>query len=548
MAHVVRSFDRRAAIPENEDEFRGLYLSVLSGKRALLLMDNARGREQVEPLIPPSGCLLLVTSRDHFTLPGLHAIELKTLPPEDARKLLLKIAPRIGDHADAIAKLCGYLPEALRPAASTLAERADLSPADYVMRLEESRTRLEFVDASLTLSYDLLDPELQEGWRALAVFPETFDVEAAAAVWEVEPDEARDTLGGLLRYSMVEWDEASGRYRLHDLARLFASSRLSEVERTAARRRHAEHYREVLALAGDLYLEGVDDLMRGLTLFDLEWPNIQAGQAWAAAHAEKDDEAARLCSSYAGAGVYVLDLRQHPRQQIQWLEAALAAARRLNDREAEARHLGNLGTAYQRLGETRRAIENHEQVLEIMRVIGNRRGEGTALGNLGIAYAELGELQRAIKYHEQSLDISREIGDREGEGRQQGNLGSTYLRLGELQRAIDYCVQQLEITREIGGRRGEGNALGNLGSAYTELGDPRRAVGYYEQQLEIAREIGDLLGEGIALWNTAVALDELGDRTQAIENANAALVICEQIEDPHADMVRERLEEWRKGK
>jgi hypothetical protein len=144
------------------------------------------------------------------------------------------------------------------------------------MRLEESRTRLEFVDASLTLSYDLLDPELQEGWRALAVFPETFDVEAAAAVWEVEPDEARDTLGGLLRYSMVEWDEASGRYRLHGLARLFASSRLSEVERTAARRRHAEHYREVLALAGDLYLEGVDDLMRGLTLFDLEWPNIQA--------------------------------------------------------------------------------------------------------------------------------------------------------------------------------------------------------------------------------------------------------------------------------
>ncbi len=81
MAHVVRSFDRRAAIPENEDEFRGLYLSVLSGKRALLLMDNARGREQVEPLIPPSGCLLLVTSRDHFTLPGLHAIELKPCRP-----------------------------------------------------------------------------------------------------------------------------------------------------------------------------------------------------------------------------------------------------------------------------------------------------------------------------------------------------------------------------------------------------------------------------------------------------------------------------------
>jgi tetratricopeptide (TPR) repeat protein len=384
MAHVVRSFDRQAAVPESEDELRGLYLSVLSGKRALLLMDNARDTEQVEPLIPPPGCLLLVTSRRRFTLPGLHPIELKTLPPEDARKLLLKIAPRIGDHADAIAELCGYLPEALRPAASALAEHKDLSPVDYVKRLEDSRTRLEFVEASLGLSYDLLGERLQARWRTLAVFPDTFDVAAAAAVWEVEPDEARDTLGELLRYSLVEWDEASGRYRLHDLARLYAGSRLSEDERAAAQRRHAAHYRAVLALAGDLYEKGGEYLMRGLALFDLESPNIQAGQYWATAHADKDDEAARLCNSYPNAGAYVLALRQHPRRRIDWLEAALAAAQRLNDREAEGRHLGNLGIAYANLGEPRHAIEYHEKALAISREIGDKQSEGQNLGNLGI--------------------------------------------------------------------------------------------------------------------------------------------------------------------
>ena len=59
--------------------------------------------------------------------------------------------------------------------------------------------------------------------------------------------------------------------------------------------------------------------------------------------------------------------------------------------------LGNLGTAYAALGETRRAIELYEQALVIAREIGDRRGEGNALGNLGIAYAALGEPRRAIE-------------------------------------------------------------------------------------------------------------------------------------------------------
>ena len=53
---------------------------------------------------------------------------------------------------------------------------------------------------------------------------------------------------------------------------------------------------------------------------------------------------------YPDAGVYVLDLRQHSRERIRWLEIALAAAKQLNDRENEGATLGNLGVAYARLG------------------------------------------------------------------------------------------------------------------------------------------------------------------------------------------------------
>ena len=57
-----------------------------------------------------------------------------------------------------------------------------------------------------------------------------------------------------------------------------------------------------------------------------------------------------LGMAYADAGVHVLDLRQHPHEQIRWLEIALAASRRLKDKESECNALGNLGVAYENLG------------------------------------------------------------------------------------------------------------------------------------------------------------------------------------------------------
>ena len=137
-------------------------------------MDNAADKTQVEPLIPPSSCFLLVTSRQHFTLPGLFAKDLNTLPPDDARDLLLKIAPRIDGQADALAKLCGYLPLALRLAGSALAERRTLTPADYVKRLEDTQTRLELVEASLSLSYDSAERRTATGMVCAGRVPRHF--------------------------------------------------------------------------------------------------------------------------------------------------------------------------------------------------------------------------------------------------------------------------------------------------------------------------------------------------------------------------------------
>ena len=181
-----------------------------------------------------------------------------------------------------------------------------------------------------------------------------------------------------------------------------------------------------MSASNNLYLQGNEAIARGLALFDTEWTNIKAGQAWAVAHTDKDPAAAQLCRFYPDAGVYALDLRLHQRERIRWLEAALKAARQLKHSEAEGVHLGNLGNAYADLGEMRKAIAFYEQRLAIARKIYSasnseaertaaRRGEANALGNLGSAYKDLGETRKAIEFCEQVLMINREIGHRRGE-------------------------------------------------------------------------------------------------------------------------------------
>jgi tetratricopeptide (TPR) repeat protein len=535
MAHVIRAFNPEARLLESEAELAGMYRSVLEGRRTLLLMDNAAKREQIELLIPPSTCLLLVTSRFRFALPGLIARNLDEMPEKDARDLLLRISSRISDTADEIARLCGRLPLALRLAGSNLAERPNLSPSEYGRRLREGKEHFTEVEASLNLSYEFLDEERRQLWRILAVFPGSFDGSAAAAVWELTPDYSQDVLGELVRSSLVEWEEKEKRYHLHDLSRVFADGRLEASEREACQRRHAKHFLRVLGAVNTLFLQGGTSIHLALKVFDTEWNNIQAGQSWAASNAQEDNAANRICADYPNAGSYILSLRQHIREQIRWREFGLAAARRCKDKRVEGNHLGNLGNGYKDLGETQRAIELYKQALIIGREIGDRRGEGNALGSLGLAYADLGKTRSAIKLYKQTLIINREIGDQRGESNSLGNLGRAYAALGENRRAIKLYEQALIIDREIGNRSGEGADFVNLGLAYNNLGETPRSIDLYKQALIIDREIGDQSGESVASWNLGLALEREGDLTQAADLMQFCVDYELEIDHPNAE-------------
>ncbi|MCD4673098.1 MAG: tetratricopeptide repeat protein [Anaerolineaceae bacterium] len=411
MQHVIRAFHPTAKLPEDPGQLATLYRSVLHEKKALILLDDARNAEQVRPLLPPATCLLLVTTRKHFTLPGLHELDLNTMSEEEAVKLIGKITPRVGQEAAAIAKACGYLPLALRLAASALREQANLSIATLLARLNDAEKRfttLEKVQAAIQVSYDLLSDELKTAFRQLAVFPTDFIQVAGQAIWEVDAEAAQERLAALMNASLVDYDPKTERYRLHDLVRAAAEKLLEEKEGYQAISRHAAHYLQVLRIADELYLQGGDKILNALNLFDREWENILAGQAWAAKH-KKDKNAAQLCADFPDAGIYCLSLRLHPLERIRWLEDALSAAREIGDRRGEGAALGNLGIAYASLGQYQQAIEHYNQHLEIAREIGDRRGEANTSWNLGLLLAGQGKLQEAIDLMQVSVEFETEI-------------------------------------------------------------------------------------------------------------------------------------------
>jgi tetratricopeptide (TPR) repeat protein len=556
--------------------------ALLLNKRMLLVVDDVWKTEHARPfMVGGRSCGLLVTTRSPRVARALaptaaDVYRLPVLSEEKAMELLQKLAPEVvaslPDECRALVREMEELPLALQVAGRMLAVEADcgFGVDELLAELREGTALLgapapvdrvdlanlaDLADEStptvavlLQHSTARLDEAARAGFACLAVFaakPATFDLAALQVVWQVK--DAKPIARALVDRGLLEYVPELGRYQMHALLVMHARALLEQDGAAPgpdeAHRRHAQYYLDVLRAADALYLRGSASVERGVALFDQEWDNIQAGQAWVAARTEQDNEAAHLCNAYPDAGAYCLALRRHPRERIAWLEAAVVAAQTLKDQRGVGAHIGGLGLAYADMGQAKRAIKHYQQALVISREIcaastersaewtDARHDEGIWLGNLGNAYADLGQAERAIEHLQQALAIACEIGDRRGEGTVLGSLGIVYRDQGQVERAIEYYEQALAIDREIGDRRNEGALLGRLGLAYADMGQARRAIEHYEQALAIAREIGDRRNEGVWLGSLGNAYRALGQAEQAIEHYQQALAIAREVGD-----------------
>jgi tetratricopeptide (TPR) repeat protein/DNA-binding XRE family transcriptional regulator len=540
---IIRTMSRDAKLPNDLPALQQLYRSTLHGRRTLILVDDADDATQVRPLIPPAGCALLITSRIRLILPGMVTVDLEHLSEDEAVTLLRGICARLSvAEAQAMAHACALLPLALRVSASILHNDPALAVTDYLQRLGDAHQRLSQlrdpddphldVAASLTLSYARLDTEAQRVFRQLGVLVADFTTPLAVAVIEATPGvDVIQLLHRLLRRNLVLYDPHRARWRLHDLVRAMALRYLEEAgELEATTWRYAHAAVELAQAIGAQYLAGGDGIQASLTRFDTDRPHLEAARSWAKTHLGTQAGDTILLHEAIGMRNIALiryDLRQ---DYIPHLEHARHAAQRLGDRQGEGHMLNNLGIAYRRLGDARRASGYHEQRLALARTLGDRRGEGVALINLGLAWADLGETDQAITNYEQARAIVHELADQHLESLILNNLGIVYADLGNAQQAILYFEQALILTQAIGNRSTESNTMNNLGQAYLEVGDIRRTIDLCTRSLAIARDINDRHYETYTLHNLGLASAALGNHREAITFYEEALTIARELE------------------
>jgi len=195
-AEVLAGFLRELGIggtdiPEGLDERARMYRAQLAGRWMLVVLDNAANEAQVRPLPPGSaGCAVLITSTSRLA-----------------------------------ARMCGYLPLALRIAGARLVSRPTWKVSWFATRLADESRRLDLlkagdleVRASFGLSYYGRAEAEQHAFRMLSLLPADFPAWNLAAVLGTDPDDAEELLEQLVDAVLVDVAgvDATGliRYRL----------------------------------------------------------------------------------------------------------------------------------------------------------------------------------------------------------------------------------------------------------------------------------------------------------------------------------------------
>jgi tetratricopeptide (TPR) repeat protein/transcriptional regulator with XRE-family HTH domain len=566
-----------SALPVGLADRAARYRSLLSRRRMLVLLDNARDVEQIRPLLPASNdCAVLITSRGRLAeLPGGYRLSLSSMPDDEAMILLAQLAgpDRLAAEPEATAELlraCDGMPLALRIAGARLGARANWAVSTLARRLSDRRRRLNELAigdlaarACFDVSYAALDrPEftgvlsLKRAFRLLGlVTGPDVSLPAAAALLGLCDARAELVLEALVDTHLLDSPEPD-RYRMHDLIRLYAAERAAAEEDDAAR---ADAARRLLgwytASAADAHrvlspqsravpLDGIDPPSCPAAAFAaraeaLDWCERERANLVAAVLQAAELGLGQLSWKLAAGMLGFFSARRYPADWTATHLAALGAARAAEDPVGEAWMQNNLGFVYFYWPQTeRKALACFERSLEIRIQLGDRIGEAIALNNLGTAAHRLGENTRAVLALGRAMEIREELGDRVGVLQALLNMGGVYDSEGQHERAEACLLRALRTSEELGLDELTLKVLNTLGANQTDVQRPEEAKRYLHRALELSRQMRHVDSEAIALQNLAGAYYLSGETELALGFWRQALEMYERFEDPEADTVR----------
>lgn len=525
-----------------------------------------------------------MTSRDRLaglvTRHSARPIAVGTLGETDSRSLL---AGRLGHsrleaEADAVAELiyyCAGLPLAL----SIVAGRAALDPqiplAELAAELRDRSSRLEAFDAGepaacletvLSWSYQALDGQQARLFGLMGLAPGAdIGLSAVASLSGVPMQALRPSVRALESVSLVS-REAQGRYRMHDLVRLYAGQRArqdlpdDEIEEAGCRlvefSAHTAHAADLLIaphhapialselphgcqplkLAGEeeawTWFEAeranliaiqhfavergwhaaVWQLAWAMTTFQLRQGHFQDNlAAWkAGARASHHLESPELRTrSYRHLGRACTQLELHG-DALAHLREGLAGAERDGDELGQAHTHRAIADAWGQQGNDAMALEHSKSALRLYEERGVEVSGAHALNEVGWYTAKLGDHGLAQQICGDALAWSRRTGNRIGEARTRVSLGYIARCSAKYQEAVENLELALGLYEELGDTSGQADALDHLGAVYADP-NPARAESCWRRAIAIYREQGRLTD----VERIALRIKALSSRTDA---------------------------------
>jgi DNA-binding SARP family transcriptional activator len=561
-------------IPTSLDAQAGLYRSLLSGRRVLVVLDNARDAEQVRPLLPGApGCMALVTSRNQLTglaAAGAHLVGVDLLDTDESHAML---RARLGterlaaepDTVDEIVDLCARLPLALAVVAARAATHPGFSLAALAAQLRDARGSLdEFAGADpatdpravFSWSYLRLTPAAARLFRLLGLHPgPDIGLRATASLAALPAGAVRPLLAELAQAHLIA-EPAPGRYACHDLLRAYATELAGSAEtpadREAAVRRLLGHYshtayhaegflglrREVppplTPLAPGAEPEPILHHEQALRWFETEHRVLRTA-------IRQDTRFDREVCDLARWTHLFLEMQGHWHDELDVLSVALAAARRLGDKRMQAFTHCQLGRTYIWFGRHTEAARELQEALDLYAAIQDVVGQAYAHYAFAWLLDRQGEVTEALARAEQTLTLFRAVEHEEGQAKALNAIGWFHGLLGEQTTAIEYCRQALELQTRLGEHIGAAQTLHSLGHAHKELGEGEKAVPCYEEAAKLFRQHGYPISEARVLIDLADVHESMGDEESARTGWQQAHDILAQLTHPDADEVRARL-------
>lgn len=551
-------------IPVGLEDRARLYRSTLrsradQGQRTLIVLDDAMDSEQVRPLLPGDARTpVLITSRHTLSDLDARLHDLAVLDPADSVDLLRLVLrgsrgkgdTRVEDAldtAEAIARQCGHLPLALRIVAALLADQPGRPLSSMAQALDDEHRRLRrlsrgnlAVRAAFELSYQHLPPDQARLFQLFALNPgPDVSTESVARLCDVDPDTAEELLGALGRGHLVQSATTYGRWRMHDLIRLYADetgqTERADNDRSAALDRLLHHYAGRLAEAYHHLVPGQPPAPRfadrdaALSWLDEERANLVAAIT-ATPHAQNP----YVILGMAGRIGDYLKLRRGYAELTAVYDSALERCPGSAPAAFRATFLDAQACALRGLSRFPEAVAAHEEALRIHKAEGALLGEAEVLTNLGHTLHEMRDIDRAVLVLRKAVVLQGKAGNRRGEGAALTNLGRSLDESGRYEEAVGVYQRDIEICRLIGDWHGEAVTQNNLGLALRELGRAGEAAAAHTAARDGFHRAGDRHGVAMALTNLSMALrvGGLGDGSDLLEEAVA---LCRDLGDKRGE-------------